>query len=284
MDAVRSLEAERNLIDAFYLCDNNSTDETRELLQEAEENNEIIWIRQSENLGFAGGFNYLFEQVLKQSVAEYFLILNNDTEAEPGFLQELLNEAAPDRVVSPMILWHKDRRTVIQCAGNFDREWIKMKNLFAGKNRDDVPVKTVQVEQTDGCCFMIHRKWLEKNIRFDPDLFIYFEDVDLFFRLTEAGLGFYYVPSSVLLHKEYGSSGGRDTVSPFRNYYFWRNRLIIASRIHSFPARLRILYRILRLALAKKKEDLVKSKRAGRAIGLAIKDFFTGRRGRRDDL
>jgi GT2 family glycosyltransferase len=202
MKAIESLENERHLIESIFISDNLSTDGSRELLRSKALILNFQLVEPLENEGFAGGFNRLFSEALQASSAEYFLILNNDTEAEIDFLQELLLRAEPNKIVSPMILWHKDKSTVIQCAGDFDREMIKMNNHFAEKQRDEISLEPKCVEQTDGCCFLIHRQWLEKGHSFDPGLFIYFEDVDFFNGLRQAGVSFEYVPKSILYHKE----------------------------------------------------------------------------------
>ncbi len=279
--ALESLQPQRAYIDGIFVSDNDSTDDTAALLRPRQEELGFKLLQPPENRGFAGGFNHLFDYALTHSRAPYFLVLNNDTAAEPGFFEKLLSAAAPDRIVSPMIVWMKDNDTVIQCAGNFDRAMMKMDNLFAGRSRRDIPPEPQEVEQTDGCCFLIHRCWLEIGVRFDPKLFIYFEDVELFLRLRAAGARFFYVPAAVLRHKEYGSSGGRETPSPFRNYYFYRNRLELARRLHPWPERLRVYWRLVRLALEKRREQRTASPRAARAILRGLRDGLLGRLGRR---
>ncbi|MBF0196919.1 MAG: glycosyltransferase family 2 protein [Planctomycetes bacterium] len=280
LEAIESLSDQREAIIDIFISDNNSNDENKKLLQDNAQRLSYNFLNREENLGFAGGFNDLFQTALKESKADYFLVLNNDTEAEEGFIEQLLAQATPEHIVSPMILWHKDRETVIQCAGEFDLNSMKMSNRFADQKRGEVPPGVHQVGQTDGCCFMIHRSWLEKGFLFDPKLFIYFEDVELFTRLNQAGASFHYVTQSVLLHKEYGSSGGREKPSAFRNYYFYRNRLYLARKYHKWPGRWRIYYSLIRLALEKRKEQKAEAPQAAKAISQGIKDFFTGRMGR----
>jgi len=280
IEAIESLQHQQEFVESVFISDNASTDETTQLLKKQRDRLNFFHISPPENAGFAGGFNHLFERALETSKAEYFLVLNNDTEVEVDFLNHLLREASPMRIVSPMILWHKDKKTVIQCAGEFDREMIKMKNRFADLDKSQVPSGVHQLEQTDGCCFLIHRSWLEKGFRFDPQLFIYFEDVELFLRLSQAGATFHYVTDSILYHKEYGASGGREKPSPFRNYYFYRNRFHIAKQVHRGLKRWRIYWRLWRLAMEKSTSIKKEHPEASRAIRKGIWDFFIGKMGR----
>lgn len=279
--AIQSLSSERELIDRIFINDNNSTDSTREDLRTHSKELNFHHLKSDENKGFAGGFNDLFDTALNESQADYFLILNNDTEADENFIKELLLRAEPDKIVSPMILWHKDKSTVIQCAGEFDREMIKMNNFFAGKQASEVSKTPSSIEQSDGCCFLIHRKWIEKGHRFNNDLFIYFEDVDFFLRLQNEGVCFEYVPKSILYHKEYGTSGGRQNPSAFRNYYFYRNRMFICSQLHSGIKKWRVYFRLIALAIEKFRHEQKLCPKAAKAILQGLLDFFTGRMGRR---
>jgi len=280
LDAASSLQSQWDYIDKFIVGDNGSNEANKKLLKENSENLNITALDQPDNLGFAGGFNRLFNEGLQRSDAEYFLILNNDTEATPQFLEKLLEVAEPNKIISPMIVWHKDKETVIQCAGEFDRVMMKLNNRFAGMHKDDVPSGCHEVEQTDGCCFLIHRSWLEKGYKFDDKLFIYFEDVDLFFRLKEQGVKFNYQTESLLYHKEYGASGGRETFSPFRNYYFYRNRFYLAKKIHSGLTKYRTYWRLYSLAMESYREQILEAPEAAKAIRVAIRDFFTGKMGK----
>ena len=278
--AIQSLSHERALIDDIFINDNNSTDSTRKDLSERAHDLNFHHIKPNENKGFAGGFNDLFDAALTTSRADYFLILNNDTEADQNFITELLARAEPNKIVSPMILWHKDKSTVIQCAGEFDREMIKMNNFFAGKQVTEMSQDPFPIEQSDGCCFLIHRKWLEKGHRFNSDLFIYFEDVDFFFNLQKEGVSFEYVPKSVLYHKEYGTSGVREKPSAFRNYYFYRNRMFICQKLHSGIKKWRVYFRLISLAFEKFRSERKLCPKAAHAILSGILDFFTGKMGR----
>ncbi len=280
IECLRSLQPEMDHVDAIFVSDNASTDGTKELLRREEEALGFTFLDRDENLGFAGGFNDLFEHALRHSSAEYFLALNNDTTIEEPFLPSLLREAAPDRVVSPMIVWDHDAGTVIQSAGDFDRQRLMHRNLFAGKHRDEVPPGVHRVEQTDGCCFLIHRQWLARGFRFDEQFFIYFEDVELFDRLQRAGVRFFYTTHAVLRHKEYGSSGGRFTPSPFRNYYYYRNRLYIAEKMHPMPGRLLVYGRLLEAAWRRFFEVRERAPEVARAIVKAHVDFCLGRMGK----
>ena len=280
LEAIESLKNQRAFIDQIYVMDNASNNESVGLLRLGANKLNFKLIESSINLGFAGGFNKLFKDVVPNLKTEYVCILNNDVIAEESFLPKLMVELNPEAILCPMILWNHDKETVIQSAGSFDKTMMKMKNTFAGKNRKDVQKKTHLIESCDGCCFIIHKKWLENGVSFDDNYFMYFEDMNFFHELKKYGLTFKYVAESVLYHKEYGSSGERNTPSALRNYYFYRNRMYFAKKIHRFPKRLLTYYRLIRLAREKYKLEKPKSIKAANSIYKGVYDFFIGRMGK----
>ena len=278
--SIASLKGQTAFIDQVFLLDNGSNAENKNLLSEAEKPNYLKIIDLENNLGFAGGFNYLFKYALKESVSDYFLVMNNDTLSSHDLLEKLLAVASPDKIVSPMILWNRDQETIIQSAGEFDTTMMKMRNTFEGKKCNDIERKCYDIRQTDGCCFLIHRHWIEEGYYFKEDLFMYFEDMEFFLRLRKAGAKFLYQAETHLLHKEYGSSGGRDQPSPLRNYYFYRNRLVLAAQLHSGFRKWRIYYLILRLAKQKYNTEVNIAPEAAHAIWEGVRDFFIGVKGK----
>lgn len=274
-DSIESFTSQNHLIEKFILLDNGSNKENKTLLKSYHHSKTEI-IDHPSNLGFAGGFNLLFEHALKNLTSDYFLILNNDTIATPTLIENLLNIAEPNKIISPMILWNKDKETVIQSAGEFDFTMMKMKNKFEGLNYKDVPKGPHNIGQTDGCCFLIHRSWLEKGHKFNEDFFMYYEDVEFFLQLRNKGVSFIYQADAILFHKEYGSSGDRNTPSPLRNYYFFRNRFMMTQQFHSFFKRWRVYWTIFNLARETHQLQITSSPKAAKAIYLAIYHFFIG--------
>ena len=65
----------------------------------------ITFLKSEKNLGFAGGNNLGF----KVAKGKYFLMLNNDTEVDPGFLEPLVTRMENENgigAVSPKIIFH----------------------------------------------------------------------------------------------------------------------------------------------------------------------------------
>ena len=77
-----------------------------------------------------------------------------------------------------------------------------------------------------GACFLIRREVLERCVGyFDEDYKLYFEDVDICYRMKEAGYKVCYYPSATCIHDH-----RRESAKGFNRKTYWH----IRSAIHFF--------------------------------------------------
>lgn len=190
---------------------------------------DIQLIKLPQNLGFAGGNNEGF----RYAKGEFILLLNNDTEVEPGFLEPLVETLLNNKdagMASPRLhFYHSPNMKTIQFAG------AKKVNLLTGrgKNLGWGEMDNGQfnfVEKTDyahGAALLLNRKVLD-IVGCMPDIFfLYYEEHDWCTAMKKKGLYPYYVGTSVVYHKESATIGKN---SPIKVFYMTRNRLIYLRR------------------------------------------------------
>jgi len=181
------------------------------------------------NLGFAGGNN----EGIRYATGEYLLLLNNDTEVDPGFLEPMVSVFQENKdagMVSPRLLfYHSEEKKTIQYAG------AERINLYTGRGRNigwgEIDKGQYDyVRQTDyahGAALMLSRKVLSE-IGCMPDVyFLYYEEHDWCSAMVKKGLKAYYVGKSKVYHKESVSIGKN---SPIKTYYMTRNRIVYLRR------------------------------------------------------
>ena len=184
-------------------------------------------IKSPTNLGFTGGNNL----GMRQARGEYVLLLNNDTEVEPDFLEPLVAamEADPGLgACSPKIRYfHEPER--IQYAGGTavdpwrgQARWIGSGEVDRGQH--DVSGPT---ELGHGAALLIRRRVLEEVGLLGEDYFIYYEEVDFGTRLRRAGWRAHYVAESTVWHKESVTVG---KASPLKTRFQTRNRVLYLRR------------------------------------------------------
>lgn len=184
------------------VVDNGSEDGSGLALKQAFPN--CILIQSDINKGFTGGNNLGMEYALEKGY-EYILLLNNDVAVEPNFLEPLIARLDQDPAigaVQPLIYFHHDQN-LIWNAGSRYLSWIGLPLTLMYYRKDPQHLQTKQEKKIDwitGCAFMIRAAVLKKTGNLKDKYFIYFEDVDLSFRIKKAGYTLSYVPSAVIYH------------------------------------------------------------------------------------
>jgi GT2 family glycosyltransferase len=160
---------------------------------------------------------------IEQARGRYIALLNNDTEAEPRWLEELVKaiEAHPEAgfCASKLVLY--DRRDLIDTAGDcFSVAGAAEKRGHL--DRADKPEYNCLQEVFGACsgAALYRRAMLDDIGLLDEDLFISFEDVDLSFRAQLKGYKCLYVPQAVVYHHMHGTI---QIYSPMYVYHGHRN-------------------------------------------------------------
>jgi GT2 family glycosyltransferase len=205
----------------IIVADNGSSDESLSLL--ASEYPEVAVIPLGNNRGFAGACN----AGIRASRGEFAVLLNNDTEADPSWVDEVV--AAFDRnpdagiIASKMLLF--DQRDVFHTTGDFYQ-------------RDGVPgnrgvwqrdVGQFECEHAvfgaNGGSAAYRRGMLEEIGLLDEDFYYSCEDVDLAWRAQLAGWHCIYAPRAIVYHK-LSATGGGSTAS----FFDGRNTLFVLAK------------------------------------------------------
>jgi GT2 family glycosyltransferase len=201
------------------LVDNGSTDGSQEYVREHFP--EVRLLELGENRGFTGAGN------AGHAAAEgkFIFLLNNDTEADPGWLAAVMDafQRHPEvgSVASKMLLF--DQRDRFHTAGDYYREDGIPGNRGVWQ-RDEGQYQ--QEELVFSACggAAAYRRAMTEQIGFlDDDFFFSCEDVDIAWRAHLAGWEVLYVPTAVVYHKLKASSGA----GPMSSYHDGRNFLYV---------------------------------------------------------
>jgi GT2 family glycosyltransferase/glycosyltransferase involved in cell wall biosynthesis len=200
------------------VVENGSGDDSARRIREAAP--WVTVVESDKNLGFAGGCN----RGVAASHGEYVAFLNND--ARPGTAWIAAAVAAFERasavgaVASKVLDWEGE---LVDYVGS-GLSWFGMGyKPLVGERLADHPDDAKDVLFGTGAAMFIRRSVFDELGGFDETFFMFFEDVDLGWRLNLLGWRFRYVPESVAFHRHHGSAGRFGAYK--ETYFLERNAL-----------------------------------------------------------
>lgn len=220
---LRSLQGMTYPVFQVLVVDNASADNTVAAVGAAFPATNIV--ETGANLGYAAGNNVGLRYALEHGY-DYALLLNNDTEVDPGLLDALVRAAEADPrigAVGPKILYH-DRPDVIWSAGG-TIDWRRGCSSMRGMDEPDRGQydQTVAVDFVTGCALLVRCRTIEVAGLLDERFGMYFEETEWCVRMGSAGWQVVYEPGGRLCHK---IQPARQDWSPLVTYYMCRNRLL----------------------------------------------------------
>lgn len=209
------------------VVDNASQDQSVSLIRERFP--DVCLIANEINIGFARANNMAVRRVL-QTDAKYVWFLNNDTVVDPDALTHLVEAARRDHRIGAVagvafFMDHPDRVQV--WGGGSVNRWLGVSHHF------DRPVDEQRIDYLCGVSLLMPRAAVEDIKGFSENFFVYWEDADLSFRLTQAGWKLAVAPQSRIWHKVSAALG---PTSPVLDRYFNASAVIFMRRHAPVPA------------------------------------------------
>jgi GT2 family glycosyltransferase len=192
------------------VIDNASADGTAAMVRER-----FPWVRlieNSDNVGFAGANN----QGIRQARGRYVLLLNSDTEVQEGALETLVafmdehdragasgarllnTDGSLQPSAHPMLTPNREFWRLLFLEPLLPRATYRMAGWDESLPR--------RVEVIKGACLLLRREALKQVGLLDDSYFMYTEEVDLCYRLAQAGWELWWVPAAKVVHHGEASS------------------------------------------------------------------------------
>ena len=226
--ALRSVfKATANLSVQVWVVDNASSDDSMDMVKQKFPSVQII--ENKENVGFARANN----MALRQSNANYVLLLNPDTLLEESSLSKCFHFMENNPKAGALGV------RMIDGTGNFLPEskrgiptpWVAfcktfgLSALFPSSKQFNTyhlgflsDFETSEAPVLSGAFMFIRMEALQKAGLLDEDFFMYGEDIDLSVRILQAGFKNYYFPETTIIHYK-GESTRKGTVNYVRIFY-----------------------------------------------------------------
>ncbi len=220
-----------------WVVDNHSADDSVRMVRERFP--EVRLIANTDNPGFAVANN----QAIRQSRSEYVLLLNPDTLVEEDTFRKCLAfmDAHPEAGALGCKLLDGSGKFLPESKRGFPSPWVafcKTFGLSALFPRSEVfnryhmghlpENETAEVDVLAGCFMFMRQAALDKSGLLDEAFFMYGEDIDLSYRIQQAGYKNYYFPETQIIHYK-GESTKKGSLNYVRTFY---QAMIIFARKH----------------------------------------------------
>ena len=229
----------------IVVADNASTDESVAFMRERFP--EIRLIENGSNGGFATGYNL----ALRQIEAQYYVLLNSDIEVAPHWIEPVIEMMDNDPQIAacqPKILsyYHKEHFEYAGASGGFIDKYgypfcrgRVFQNLEKDEHQYDTPM---EVFWATGACMFVRADLYHQLGGLDDSFFAHMEEIDLCWRLKNAGFKVYCCPQSWVFHI---GGGTLPKNSPRKTYLNFRNNLsLLVKNLPKHRVHRIILYRI----------------------------------------
>ena len=202
LNAIKSIQETNYPKDQLEIVvvDNSSGDNSLEKLKGL--GNQIVLVESNENLGFAGGVNL----GVSKSSGEIIGLLNNDAKCDVNWISSAVDTFSEDKgiasVASKVLTW--DRSAVDFVDGSLTWYGMGYKREAMKPTEEIIDFKREVLFGT-GSALFFKKNVFEEVGGFDERFFMFYEDVDLGWRLNLLGYKVIYEPKSIAFHKHHAS-------------------------------------------------------------------------------
>ena len=246
------------------VVDNGSSDSSVAMVRERFPAARLI--QNSTNVGFGCANN----QAAASSRAPYLLLLNSDAVLLPQTLEKMLSLTAshPSAAVVGARVLNPDRSFQAShvCFPGLWQQLLVVSGIGRLLIRRQYPscdpgtaVGSQPVDWVSGACMLVRTDAFAAVGGFDPAYFLYGEEMDLCFRLRQAGWEIWYEPNAVVIHHGGGSQTVatnstreamlyRGVVRFFRKHYGARQAALLSAEILAATAAKSLVHTVLRAA------------------------------------
>lgn len=228
-DCLASLARQSCAAFEVIIVDNGSHDGSADSAERIVPGTRVI--RNPRNEGYCAAAN----QGIRASSAEFVVILNNDTVADPCWLERLVSAVRRDERIGAC----SSKQFSAACNGVIDSTGMAVfkggyaRNRGRGERDSGQYDRETEVFGVAGAAALYRRRMLDRIGLFDEDFFAYQEEFDLCWRARLAGWKCVYAADAVVAHVG-GMTAARNDEG-FLVYQMERNRILVLIKDYPVP-------------------------------------------------
>ena len=224
-DTVKCIEAvihSKDIKCDIYVVDNASTDGSADRIGR-QFGKKVTILQNAENLGGSGGFGRGLRMAVEEGYP-YIMMLDNDAYVDRDTIKKLhryLEENPGVGIVGAKIMMSDDPGRIMDYAKTIDFEAFIDRSKWCGKLDSEEAQEPRECDFAAATAAMVRREVLLKCGGMDEAHFIYYDDIELGYRIKQSGYKVVSLGNAKAWHK---SGMTRKTSNTFARYYLTRNR------------------------------------------------------------
>jgi GT2 family glycosyltransferase len=229
-----------------FVVDNHSDDDS--VVTVREKYPCVRLIENQENLGFSKANN----QAIRQSQADYVLLLNPDTVVAEDTLRGVLTfmDEHPKAGGAGVMMCYEDGSRAPESRRALPTPWVAALKMLGFTKRyymSHLPWdQPCRIEVISGAFCLLRHEALKTIGLLDEDFFMYGEDIDLSYRLLKGGWENWYLPYSIIHYK--GKSTQKSDYRYVHVFYqamliFFQKHYSHLSMVYTVPVKMAIYFR-----------------------------------------
>jgi hypothetical protein len=205
---IHSIRTQESQAVFFVVVDNSQPGDARLDGIDVEFSN-LVLLRNTANIGFGRANNQGIAWAQANLRFDYLILINNDTLIEKdafSALTHVFSEHTSTGISTGKILY-ADHPDLVWYGGakiNRKKGWPEIAD-FNQKATEEGANCAREVEFISGCLMCFSAQSIEDLKGFDPDFFMYCEDLEWSLRVAKSAYGMRYTPEAVIYHKVHGS-------------------------------------------------------------------------------
>jgi hypothetical protein len=201
LESIRELDIEPDRLEIIVVDNGSPADDADRIA--AAGGSSVHVVRLPKNVGFAAGCN----AAVARATGEYLAFLNNDARPHPHWLAAAMHPLEYDGsiacVASKVLGWDGSTVDFVGAALAYYGHGFK---VDFGKPASPMENTAVDVLFASGAAMVIRAEVFRRVGGFDGRYFMFFEDVDLGWRLWLLGYRVRYVPGSIVYHRHHATA------------------------------------------------------------------------------
>jgi GT2 family glycosyltransferase len=207
----------------IILIDNNSEESDKQKLKqiyhEYKNKINIHLVMNDSNYGYAGGNNKGYEYLKEQELDGDIFILNPDIEIAENTLYEMVKALSADENIGAVMsrTLTADNRILYDCIkmNGFRQKWFQ------------IDEDLVETDYVAGSCMLLRRSIINKIGLFDDSFFMYWEEVDLSYRIKNMRYKLVSTTKTYIMRKENSTERSINSI-----YFYTRNTFLLRKKFN----------------------------------------------------